>query len=448
VKPAVSPSIAESPDGLQRSLGWVQIASIGVAIAISGNFSGWNYGLAVGGWGGMFVAALFMSVLFVGLTQIVGELAAALPATAGFDGYVRHALGRELGAAAGMMLLAGLAIGSGLAATFIASYAQSLAGYGAWPVKLGLILAVTLLQLRGVQDSIRATLLTGAIAVLSLSIFCCVVAPHFSAVNLATVTPHGSTTLFPQGWGGIFACIPFALFFFIGVEQAALAAPEAKDVSRTIPKSLISAVTVALIIGFSVLILATGVAGTATLAAVDDPLYAAIGAARHATTPHGLIVSLVSTGAIVSLLGTLFSLSYAASRQCYALSVNKEIIALFAVTNRHRAPYFGLLLVALIGTISAAINPDVVMVVFIFLLNLTYQCVIFAFIVLRRRETHLARPFMAFGGKAMATVSAVLSLAVLASCVVQQPLATLIVAACIAVYLILVRAVRRVPNVA
>ncbi len=88
--------------------------------------------MAVGGWGGMFAAALLMAVLFVGLTQIVGELAAALPAAAGFDGYVRHALGRELGAAAGIMLFAGLAIGSGLAATFIASYAP-IAGWDMEP---------------------------------------------------------------------------------------------------------------------------------------------------------------------------------------------------------------------------------------------------------------------------------------------------------------------------
>ena len=437
-----------SADGLQRSLNWVQIASVGVAIAISGNFSGWNYGLAVGGWGGMFAAALMMAVLFVGLTQIVGELAAALPSTAGFDGYVRHAVGRTLGSTAGMMLFAGLAIGSGLAATFIASYAQSLAGYGAWPAKLGLIVAVSVLQLRGVQDSIRATLVTGAVAVLALATFCLAVLPHFSMAKLATAGPQGSATLFPLGLGGVFACIPFALFFFIGVEQAALAAPEARDVSRTIPKSLVSAVIVALIIGFSVLVLATGVAGTATLAHVDDPLYAALGANQHEALPHGLIIRLVSIGAIVSLLGTLFSLSYAASRQCYALASNHEIAAAFAATNRHRAPYLALIAVAAIGALSAAMPPDVVMVIFIFLLNLTYQCVIFAFMALRKREPLLARPFKSFGGNVLAGVSALLSLAVLASCVVQQPLATLVVAACVGLYLLIGPAMRRVPKVA
>src|ERR1700757_2418232 len=75
--PQVPEAVECSPSSSLQgsSLGWLQIASMGVAIAISGNFSGWNYGLAVGGWGGMFAAATLMAVLYLGLTQIVGELA-------------------------------------------------------------------------------------------------------------------------------------------------------------------------------------------------------------------------------------------------------------------------------------------------------------------------------------------------------------------------------------
>ncbi len=57
-------------ESLQKgSLGALKVAALGVAIAISGNFSGWNYGLGLGGWGGMLVAALAMAVLFFALTQ-------------------------------------------------------------------------------------------------------------------------------------------------------------------------------------------------------------------------------------------------------------------------------------------------------------------------------------------------------------------------------------------
>src|ERR1700744_2084776 len=102
---AADPPNASSDHSLQAgTLGWLQIAGLGVAIAISGNFSGWNYGLAVGGWGGMLAAAGLMAVLYLGLTQIVGELAATLPRQSGFDQYVTEAFGPRQGAVAGMAL--------------------------------------------------------------------------------------------------------------------------------------------------------------------------------------------------------------------------------------------------------------------------------------------------------------------------------------------------------
>ena len=67
------------------SLHWLEVAALGIAIAISGNVSGWNYGLGVGGWGGMLLASLAMAVLFLCLTQSLAELAAALPNAGGFD---------------------------------------------------------------------------------------------------------------------------------------------------------------------------------------------------------------------------------------------------------------------------------------------------------------------------------------------------------------------------
>ena len=86
------PATAVAPATLKAgALHWAQVAALGIAIAISGNVSGWNYGLGVGGWGGMFLAALAMAVLFLCLTQCLAELAAALPDAGGFDGYVRRA---------------------------------------------------------------------------------------------------------------------------------------------------------------------------------------------------------------------------------------------------------------------------------------------------------------------------------------------------------------------
>src|ERR1700730_922261 len=112
------------------SLHWLQVAALGIAIAISGNVSGWNYGLGVGGWGGMLLGALAMAVMFLCLTQGLAELAAALPAAGGFDGYVRRALGPTAAYLAGMSVAIALAVGAGLAVSFSEAYVSAWLGLG------------------------------------------------------------------------------------------------------------------------------------------------------------------------------------------------------------------------------------------------------------------------------------------------------------------------------
>src|ERR1700760_4380016 len=120
------------------SLHWLQVSALGIAIAISGNVSGWNYGLAVGGWGGMLVAALAMAVLFWCLTQSLAELAAALPDAGGFDGYVRRSLGPTAAYLTGMSVAIALAVGAGLAISFGEAYVSAWLGTGGWPVQIAI----------------------------------------------------------------------------------------------------------------------------------------------------------------------------------------------------------------------------------------------------------------------------------------------------------------------
>src|SRR5262245_9609083 len=194
-----SPTDAQLRGG---TLGWTQVASLGVAIAISGSFSGWNYGLGVGGLGGMFIAALAMAMLFFVLTQCVAELASSLPDEGGFDGYTRLALGPLAGYACGMATSVALALGAGLALTFIDAYASTSFGIGGWGLKAGVMVAVVALQWRGAKDAASATMLTGVVALLTLVGFCVYVVPDFDARNwLAKLEGHGESLL-PSGLAG------------------------------------------------------------------------------------------------------------------------------------------------------------------------------------------------------------------------------------------------------
>jgi ethanolamine permease len=407
----------EATQGLrQGTLSWHKVAALGTVIAISGGFSGWNYGLAQGGWGGMFAAALAMALLFFCLTQTLAELAAALPQAAGFDSYVRIALGPKAGFVAGIAVALGLAVGTGLAASFAAAYCEGMLGIGGWTVKGVLLVAVIALQLRGANEAVGFTMLVGGIALAILVVFCLAVSPDFAASRLLTTTPGSSATLFYGGLGGAARCIPFALFLFLGVEQAAQAAAEMKDMARSMPKALITAITITFVIGMAVLLFATGAAGVKNLATADDPLLAAV-LARPAGGHTVLLARVVGIGALVSLLATFFSLAYAASRQLYHLAAAGYLPSWLAHTNGRGAPAPALIAVGIIGAVAAEFRPDNVMVLFIFLLSVSHELIMLAFLRLRHTQPALDRPYRAIGGSPAAWLGAALSLAVLISCV-------------------------------
>jgi ethanolamine permease len=79
--------------GLRRYAGAFSLWALGVGAVISGDFSGWNFGLGVGGFGGLFWATVIIAVLYLGLAYSIAELTAALPHTGGAYSFSRTAFG-------------------------------------------------------------------------------------------------------------------------------------------------------------------------------------------------------------------------------------------------------------------------------------------------------------------------------------------------------------------
>lgn len=398
------------------ALRWWQVAALGIAIAISGNVSGWNYGLGVGGWGGMFIAALAMALLFLCLTQCVAELAAALPDAGGFDGYVRRALGPAAAYLTGMSVAIALAVGAGLAASFGEAYVSAWLGIGGWPVKLAFLFFVMGLQLRGAGEAVGLTVAVGVAALVILVAFCLYMAPEYQTARLySAAISGGAPTLLPYGLAGAARCIPFALFLFLGVEQAGHAAAEMRDMAKDMPKALATAIGVAFVIGMCVLLIATGGTGADPLGKVDDPLFAAITATPG--RPFSVFMTrLVGAGALISLLGTFFSLAYAGSRQFFHLAQAKFLPPVFGTVNKRHAPAAAVFLVGAFALAAAAFPPNSVMVVFIFLISVSHVLLLAAFLRLRRSEPDLPRTYRALGGMPIAALALLLSLSVMVSC--------------------------------
>ncbi len=87
---------------LKPSAGWILLWAMGVGAVISGDFFGWNLGLANSGFGGLLVATGVMAVMYFCMVFTVAELSAALPHAGGFFSFTRNAFGP--GAIVGLLL--------------------------------------------------------------------------------------------------------------------------------------------------------------------------------------------------------------------------------------------------------------------------------------------------------------------------------------------------------
>ena len=79
--------------GLTRAAGFWGLWGLGVAAVISGDFSGWNFGIGGAGWGGFLIATVIVTLMYVGMIGSIGEMSAAMPHTGGAYSFARSAMG-------------------------------------------------------------------------------------------------------------------------------------------------------------------------------------------------------------------------------------------------------------------------------------------------------------------------------------------------------------------
>ena len=69
--------------GLRRHAGVWSLWALGVGAVISGDYYGWNFGLATGGFGGLLIATAVIAIMYYGLCYSIAEMSPALPHTGG-----------------------------------------------------------------------------------------------------------------------------------------------------------------------------------------------------------------------------------------------------------------------------------------------------------------------------------------------------------------------------
>ncbi|GAA1085549.1 MULTISPECIES: ethanolamine permease [Pseudonocardia] len=391
--------------------GWVLLAGLGVSYVISGDYSGWNFGLAQGGFGGLLIAGVVIAGMYFAMVLGMAELSSALPAAGGGYTFARRALGPWGGFATGTAILIEYAIAPAAIATFIGAYVESLGLFGitdGWWVYLAAYLVFIGIHIAGVGEALKVMFVITAIAVLGLLIFAVAAVPLFDAANLVDIAPTaaaGASPFLPFGYLGIWSAVPFAIWFFLALEGVPLAAEEARDPERNVPRGIVAAMLVLLVTGALVLVLATGALGAQTLSESGNPLVEALGGSTA-----GVVVNYVG---LAGLVASFFSIIYAYSRQTFALSRAGYLPRVLSVTNSRKAPTLALIVPGAIGfLLSLTGQGDVLLNMAVFGAALSYVLMMVSHIVLRRTAPEMPRPYRTPGG--VVTTGFALVVAVLA----------------------------------
>ena len=397
--------------------GWVLLAGLGVAYVISGDYAGWNFGLAEGGWGGLFVATIVMAVMYLFMVFGLAELSAAISTTGGGYAFARRAMGPWGGFLTGTAILIEYAIAPAAIANFIGAYVDSLVGLDGWYVYLFFYAIFVGLHLYGVGEALKVMFAITAIAVLALVVFVIAAIPQFDASNLTNIpvdtSAAGASAFLPFGVIGIWAALPYAIWFFLAVEGVPLAAEESKDPAKDMPRGIIAAMLTLILFAGLILVVAPGAAGSDVLKDSGNPLVEAL-EAPAAYGSQNLVSGFVNVVGLLGLIASFFSIIYAYSRQTFALSRAGYLPKLLSVTGSRKTPTLALIVPGIIGFVMAVFNQgDLLILVAVFGATISYVLMTASHIILRIKEPDLPRPYRTPGGIVTTGIAMVLAIVAL-----------------------------------
>ena len=389
--------MAETGNELKRTLGPLMLWGLGVGYVISGMYFGWNLGLPEGGPLGLAIATGFIILMYVTFTFSYTELACSIPKAGGAFDYADRALGKYWGFLGGMaqnieFIFAPPAIAYAIGAYFniffpnIPVVAIAIAAY----------LLFTGINIFGVKMAAVFELIVTILAVVELLIFAGVTLPHFEMANL---TAGGIENALPNGIPGIFAAIPFAIWFFLAIEGVANVAEETRNPQKNVLIGFGSAILTLVVLCLLTFTSSIGVAGWEAIVypeagaeASDSPLPLAL---AHIVGDSHILYHLLITVGLFGLIASFHGIILAAGRATFEFGrVGYAPKLLGKVQSKFKTPANALIFNLGVGLIALFTGKTAeIITIAVFGALTLYIVSMISFFVLRKREPNLERPF-------------------------------------------------------
>ena len=366
---------------------------LGVGYVISGMYFGWNLGLEQGGTLGLAISTGFIIVMYVTFTFGYSELACAIPKAGGAFDYAHKALGRRWGFLAGMaqnieFIFAPPAIAFAMGAYFNL-FVPSVPILG---VAIFSYIVFTALNISGVKAAATFELIITILAVVELLIFAGVTLPHFEYRNL-------TLNALPNGYQGIFAAIPFAIWFFLAIEGVANVAEETINPQRNVLIGFGSAILTLVVLCILTFLSSVGVGGWEAVvypepgaAASDSPLPLAL---RQVVSESHILFHLLITIGLVGLLASFHGIILAAGRATFEFGrVGFAPKGLGKVHPKYRTPANALIFNMTVGIMALwTYKTGEIITIACFGALTLYIISMLSLFALRRNSPEMERPF-------------------------------------------------------
>ncbi|WP_110656727.1 amino acid permease [Salinicola halimionae] len=420
--------------GLSRYAGPWSLWALGVGAVISGHYSGWNLGLSLGGWGGMMIATVLIAIMYLGLTFCIAEMSPALPHTGAAYSFARSSMGPWGGFITGLCENVEYILTPAVIVFFIGSYLGSIfetpaAMQPLWWV-IGYILFVGL-NIIGVELSFKVTLTVTLMALAVLVVFWISAIPNIDfsvwALNIGSdgeLLEGGGGPFLPMGISGALAAMPFAVWLFLAIEQLPLAAEEAVDPKRDMPKGIILGMITLIVSASMVLFLNPSLVGVGAyaLGQSGEPLLDGF------TAIYGSgLAKVLALVAIIGLISSFHTIIFAQGRQIYSLSRAGYFPTWLSVTHGTRkTPHVAMIAGACLGLVimlvlfiglgidqGSAVIGGTLLNMAVFGAMCSYIAQAASFILLRKNRADIVRPYRSPFGVPGAWVTIVIALVTL-----------------------------------
>lgn len=378
---------------LERKLGPLMLWGLGVGYVISGMYFGWNLGLPVGGTLGLAVATLFIIVMYLSFTFSYTELACAIPKAGGAFVYARKSHGNDMGFLAGMAQVVEFVFAPPAIAAAIGAYFHLfIPGVPTTVIAVVAYIIFTLLNISGVKAAAQFELFITILAVAELLIFTGVTLPHFEVKNI-------TMNALPHGVSGIFAAIPFAIWFFLAIEGVANVAEETINPQRNVLIGFGSAIFTLVILAILTFASSVGVSGWEGIVysapgaeASDSPLPLAL---SHIVGNSHLLYHMLIFIGLFGLVASFHGIILAAGRAVYEMGKENFLPpALGKISKKFRTPAVALIANMVVGIIALfSGHTGEIITIAVFGALTLYIVSMFSMLKLRKTNPEMERPF-------------------------------------------------------